>query len=87
MATSHLHNLGNMVKERAKMTKANSNATDNRCVKCGSAKLINGEFEGYGVGGVFRVKGKILKQPVVATACKDCGCIFNLKLKNPENIK
>jgi len=42
------------------MTESNSNSTDNRCAKCGSAKLINGEFEGYGVGGVFRVKGKIL---------------------------
>jgi len=41
------------------MIKAYNNSTDNRCVKCGSTKLITGEFEGYGVGGVFRVKGKI----------------------------
>ena len=69
------------------MTESNSNSTDNRCAKCGSAKLIDGEFEGYGVGGVFRVKGKILKQLVVATACKECGGIFDLKIKNPENLK
>ncbi|MCL2546797.1 MAG: hypothetical protein FWE06_06340 [Oscillospiraceae bacterium] len=60
-----------------------------KCEKCGSDNLRQGELTGYG-GSLFNPDGKrsifgMLK--VTAIACKNCGNVFNLALENPHKLK
>ena len=60
-----------------------------KCEKCGCCNLKEGFIGGYaGSTGFYRKGSKTILSTLTvdATACKDCGAIFNLKLRNPEKL-
>ena len=65
-----------------------------KCEKCGSENVIIGKLS-TGLGGlVFTTEKSQKKLPftknysvISASACKDCGNIYDLKIVNPENVK
>ena len=64
-----------------------------KCDKCGSENIIIGKLS-TGLGGlVFTTEKSQEKLPftknysvLLASGCKDCGYVFDLKMKNPENL-
>lgn len=64
-----------------------------KCEKCGSENTVVGKLS-TGTGGlVFTTENSQKKLPftkdysvLCASGCIDCGCIFDLKMLNPENI-
>ena len=64
-----------------------------KCDKCGSENIIDGKLSTGFCGVVFATKKSQKRLPfsknystITATACKDCGHIFNLVLIAPERI-
>jgi predicted Zn-ribbon and HTH transcriptional regulator len=65
-----------------------------KCEKCGSENIVVGKLS-TGMGGlVFTTKKAQEKLPFTdnysvlsASACKDCGGIFDWKVLNPEKLK
>ena len=63
----------------------NQNISVAKCEKCGSSNLSDGSVVSSG----FAQKGGSAYScvRVEATACKDCGALFNLRLEKPEKLK
>ncbi|WP_026478307.1 PF20097 family protein [Alkaliphilus transvaalensis] len=61
-----------------------------KCNKCGKENIVKGNLQHS--GSVLFVpqdqKGLYVKKAsgIIAHACKDCGCVFDLTLENPEKI-
>lgn len=63
------------------------------CENCGSSNVIEGKLSTGFAGVVFTTKNSQKRLPftknysvILATACKDCGHIFSLKLVAPNNV-
>ena len=66
------------------------NTPQKKCEKCGSCDLTKGLLNGTGMG--FLPEGKSIFSNVIAvyaTACKDCGNLFDFELskKNLHRLK
>ena len=59
------------------------------CENCGSVNLQRGILEGHHKIGFWPDNAKLSDGilTIRAIVCKDCGCIFNLRLAKPDELK